>query len=55
MRKSEIRELAEHIYEGQELDPSEFKAQTPPVVTIYLPVQHAEREGRRGEWERIEF
>ncbi len=55
MRKSEIRELAEHIYEGQELDPSELKAQTPPVVTIYLPVQHAEREGRRGEWERIEF
>lgn len=55
MRKSEIRELAEHIYEGQELDPSEFKAQTPPVVTIYLPVQHADREGRRGEWERIEF
>lgn len=55
MRKSEIRELAEHIYEGQELDPSEFKAQTPPVVTIYLPVQHAEREGRRGESERIEF
>lgn len=55
MRKSEIRELAEHIYEGQEIDPSELKAQTPPVVTIYLPVQHAEREGRRGEWERIEF
>ncbi len=55
MRKSEMRELAEHIYEGQELDPSEFKAQTPPVVTIYLPIQRDEREGRRSDWDRIEF
>lgn len=55
MRKSEIRELAEHIYEGTKLDPSEFKVTQAPVVTIYLPIEHAEREGRRDEWDRIEF
>ena len=55
MRKSAIRELANHIYEGAELNPKEFKKAQPPVVTIYLPIQHTEREGRRDERDRIEF
>lgn len=55
MRKSATRELAEHIYEGTTLDPSEFQDVTAPVVTIYLPIEHTDRDGRQSEKDRIEF
>lgn len=55
MRKEAIRELAENIHVMNELDPQDFKVQQPPVVTIYIPIHHSEREHRRDEWDRIEF
>lgn len=55
MRKEAIRELAENIHFMDELDPSEFKVMQPPAVTIYMPIHHNEREGRRSEQDRIEF
>lgn len=55
MRKSAMRELAESIYIMDEIDPSEFDVKEPPVVTIYIPMQHTDRDGRRNEWDRIEY
>lgn len=55
MRKEAIRELAENIHIMDELNPSEFEVMQPPAVTIYIPIHHSEREGRRDEWDRIEF
>lgn len=55
MRKSAMRELAEHIYVMDEINPSEISEQTPPVVSIYLPVEHTERDRRLDDKVRIEF
>ena len=55
MRKSAIRELEEHIYIMDEIPPSDFEVQEPPLVTIYLPIEHTERERRLDDKDRIEF
>lgn len=55
MRKAAMRELAEHIYMMGELNPSEFKEQKAPAVSLYLPVQHTERDRRLDAKVRIEF
>lgn len=55
MRKEAIRELAENIHMMDHFDPKQFQSPKAPVVSLYLPIQHAEREQRRDEKSRIEF
>lgn len=55
MRKEAIRHLEDNIHVMDQIDPSEFRKQHGPAVTIYLPLHHNSREGRRDEADRIEF
>ncbi len=55
MRKEAIRELAGNIHLIDRFDPKQFKDPQPPVVSLYLPITHTEREQRRDEKSRIEF
>lgn len=55
MRKERIRELAENIHVMGQFVPKDFMDPKPPVVSIYLPIKRTEREGRRDDWDRIEF
>lgn len=55
MRKEQLRKLEENIYIANELSPSEFEVKQPPVVTIYLPLERNDREGRRSDHDRIEY
>lgn len=56
MRKEEIRELAENIHVMKGFDPKHHQdAKEGPVVSIYIPIHRTEREGRRDEWDRVEF
>ena len=62
MNKERMRELVKGIHMIDDVDPADFKTvktdfefEEPPAVSIYLPVKHDDREGRRDEWDRIEF
>lgn len=56
MRKEAIREVSELIHVEDKFDPKKYEGMVAgPAVTIYLPIQHKERERRRDEWDRIEF
>lgn len=53
--KERERELLDRIHMIDEIIPADYDVQTPPAVTIYMPMHHDQREGRRDEWDRIEF
>lgn len=55
MKKEAIRELSERVHFGEPFDAKKFDRGSDPSVSIYMPIQHAEREERRDEWNRIEF
>lgn len=56
MRKEAIRELAENIRVMEGFNAKDYlNPKTTPVVSIYVPIKRTEREGRRDEWDRIEF
>lgn len=55
MRKERIRELAETIKVVEGFDAKEHMHPTAPAVSIYIPIKRTEREGRRDEWDKIEF
>jgi len=62
MNKERMHELVEGIHMIDEIDPADFKTiktdfefEEPPAVSIYMPVQHTERDMRRNNWDRIEF
>lgn len=55
MRKEAIRELSQRVHFSSGFDAKRFKQASGPSVSIYMPIQHAEREERRDEWNRIEF
>ena len=55
MRKEAIRRLENNIIVMTEIDPDDFKDQKGPAVSIYLPLHHDSREGRRDDKDRIEF
>lgn len=55
-RKSAVRELAEGIHVMTSYDLKDFITPTSkPIVSLYIPIHRTEREGRRDEWDRIEF
>lgn len=55
MRKESIRRMADSIQVIDKIDPKEFKKQNGPAVTIYMPLHHGSREGRRDNKDRLEF
>lgn len=57
-----MREIANDIYFVTDIDDADlgavqdgFEYGEPPVVSIYLPVEHEQRGHRRDQWDRIEF
>lgn len=57
-----MREIADDIYFVTDIDDADlgavqegFEYGEPPVVSIYLPIEHEQRGQRRDEWDRIEF
>lgn len=55
MRKESIRKMADSIHVVDKIDPKKLKKQSGPAVTIYMPLQHKSREGRRDNADRIAF
>lgn len=57
MRRERIAELDEHIHLTT-FQPKEYINEAPaggPLVSLYVPIKRTEREGRRDEWDRVEF
>lgn len=56
IRQERQRELDESIHVSTWYDLKDFIVpESVPVVSIYVPIHRTQREGRRDEWDRIEF
>ena len=53
--KETLRKTADSIHVMEDFDPAILADVTAPVVSVYLPVHHSEREERRDEWDRDMF
>lgn len=53
--KETLRKTDDSIHVMESFDPALLENVTAPVVSVYLPVHHTEREERRDEWDRDMF
>ena len=53
--KETLRKLDESIHVMDGFDPSILESVEGPVVSIYLPVHHTERDERRDLWDADTF
>ena len=53
--KETLRKTDDSIHVMESFDPSILDNVTAPVVSVYLPVHHSEREERRDLWDRDMF
>lgn len=47
--------IFESIHVVNDLTDAPYQSAQPPYVSLYLPVQHEDREGGRNDWDRIEL
>ncbi|MCD8317055.1 MAG: hypothetical protein LUB61_06605, partial [Eggerthellaceae bacterium] len=48
-------EIRDSVVVLENFDPTAYENAEPPLVSIYLPIERAEREGRRDEWDKTQF
>ena len=53
--KETLRKTADSIHVMEDFDPAILADVTAPVVSLYIPVHHTEREERRDIWDRDMF
>lgn len=53
--KETLRKTADSIHVMEKFDPAILADVTAPVVSLYIPVHHTEREERRDIWDRDMF